>query len=123
MRRGVTMWDPEQTYVDASVRLEGDDVLLPGVVLQGDCVVGRGAEVGPACHLVDTFVGEGAKVANTNAEHAEIGEGALVGPFTVLGPGTQVAPGAVVAPFSHLEAEDDGEGEGGGTDGSPTPAR
>jgi bifunctional UDP-N-acetylglucosamine pyrophosphorylase/glucosamine-1-phosphate N-acetyltransferase len=124
MRRGVTMWDPEQTYVDASVRLEGDVVLLPGVVLQGDCVVGRGAEVGPACHLVDTFVGEGAKVANTNAVHAEVGEGAQVGPFAVLGPGTQVAPGAVVPPFSHLEAEseDDGEVDGRDRGGDPTTA-
>jgi bifunctional UDP-N-acetylglucosamine pyrophosphorylase / glucosamine-1-phosphate N-acetyltransferase len=126
MRRGVTMWDPDETYVDTSVRLERDVVLLPGVILQGDCVLAGGAEVGPACHLVDTFVGEGAKVSNTNAVHAEIGEGAIVGPFAVLGPGTQVAPGDVVAPFSHLEADaDDGadaDGEIPGGDAS-TPAR
>ena len=33
MRRGVTMWDPERTYVDAEVQLATDVVLLPGVVL------------------------------------------------------------------------------------------
>jgi bifunctional UDP-N-acetylglucosamine pyrophosphorylase/glucosamine-1-phosphate N-acetyltransferase len=105
MRRGVTMWDPEQTYVDASVRLERDVVLLPGVVLQGDCVVGGGAEIGPDSHLVDTFVGEGAKVPNTSAVRAEIGEHAQIGPFAVLGPGAQIAPGAVVAPFTHVPGE------------------
>jgi len=102
MRRGVTMWDPEHTYVDASVRLERDVVLLPGVVLQGDCVLGGGSEVGPDSHLVDTLVGEGATVANTNAVRAEIGDHARVGPFVVLGPGTIVGPGAVVEPFTHL---------------------
>ena len=30
MRRGVTMWDPERTYVDAEVHLEADVSLLPG---------------------------------------------------------------------------------------------
>ena len=40
-----------------------DVVLLPGVVLQGDCVVGGGAEVGPDSRLVDTFVGEGFRPA------------------------------------------------------------
>jgi bifunctional UDP-N-acetylglucosamine pyrophosphorylase/glucosamine-1-phosphate N-acetyltransferase len=105
MRRGVTMWDPEQTYVDASVRLERDVVLLPGVVLQGDCVVGGGAEIGPDSHLVDTFVGEGAKVPNTSAVRAEIGEHAQIGPFAVLGPGAQIAPGAVVAPLTHVPGE------------------
>ena len=42
MRRGVTMWDPERTYVDAAARLEADVSLLPGVVLRGACVVGAG---------------------------------------------------------------------------------
>ena len=42
MRRGVTMWDPERTYIDVDVELEPDVVLLPGVILQG-CVRDRRA--------------------------------------------------------------------------------
>ena len=64
MRRGVTMWDPERTYIDVEVELEPDVVLLPGVILQGACVIGAHAEVGPQVHLVDTVVGEGAVVAS-----------------------------------------------------------
>ena len=60
MRRGVTMWDPERTYIDVDVELEPDVVLLPGVILQGSCVIGAHAEIGPEVHLVDTVVGEGA---------------------------------------------------------------
>jgi len=29
MRRGVTMWDPERTYIDTEVHLEADVSLLP----------------------------------------------------------------------------------------------
>jgi bifunctional UDP-N-acetylglucosamine pyrophosphorylase / glucosamine-1-phosphate N-acetyltransferase len=105
MRRGVTMWDPERTYVDASTRLEPDVVLLPGVVLQGECLVGAGAEIGPDCHLIDTNVGAGAKVTKSTAAHAEIGEDAQVGPFAVLGPGAHVPDRQVVAPFSRLGAD------------------
>jgi bifunctional UDP-N-acetylglucosamine pyrophosphorylase/glucosamine-1-phosphate N-acetyltransferase len=105
MRRGVTMWDPERTYVDANARLEPDVVLLPGVVLQGECTLGAGTEVGPDCHLVDTVVGPGAKVTKSTAARAEIGPDARVGPFVVLGPGAQVPDGAYVAPFTHLGAD------------------
>ena len=130
MRRGVTMWDPEQTYVDASVRLAEDVVLGPGVVLQGDCVVGAGAEigpgvvlqgdcvvgagaeVGPGCHLVDTEVGDAAVVMQTMASGARIGPRSTVGPFVALGSGAEVAPGAVVPAFSQLPA-------GGATPGPP----
>jgi bifunctional UDP-N-acetylglucosamine pyrophosphorylase/glucosamine-1-phosphate N-acetyltransferase len=105
MRRGVTMWDPERTYVDAGVRLEPDVVLLPGVVLQGECVVSAGAEIGPDCHLVDTIVGPGAMVTKSAVVRAVIGEEARVGPFASLGPGANVADRAVVGPFTHLGAD------------------
>ncbi len=65
MRRGVTMWDPERTYIDVDVVVEPDVVLLPGVILQGACVIGAHAEIGPDAHLVDTVVGEGAAVASS----------------------------------------------------------
>ena len=105
MRRGVTMWDPERTYVDAGVRLEPDVVLLPGVVLQGDCIVAAGAEIGPDCHLVDTSVGPGAKITKSAAVRAVIGEEARVGPFVSLGPGANIADRDVVEPFTQLGAD------------------
>lgn len=115
MRRGVTMWDPELTYVDASVQLAPDVVLLPGVVLQGDCILGPGAEIGPDTRLVDTEVGEGAIVTMSSADHASIGAHARVGPFVWLGPGSQVDVAGVVEPFTHIgerfgEPADDASG-------------
>ena len=106
MRRGVTMWDPERTYVDASVQLEPDVVLLPGVVLQGDCRISAGAEIGPDCHLVDSVVGEGARVTKTTAVRADVGSHARVGPFVSLGPGAEVAPGALVEAFTRVPGVD-----------------
>ena len=75
MRRGVTMWDPERTYVDAEVHLEADVSLLPGVILRGNCVVGAGAEIGPNSVLTDTTVGDGAVVAASVCTLAAIGAG------------------------------------------------
>src|ERR1700728_1390800 len=84
MRRGVTMWDPERTYVDAEVHLEADVSLLPGVILRGNCVVGAGTEIGPNSILTDTSVGAGARI----------------GAYSVLEPGAEVADGVELAPHS-----------------------
>ncbi|HXA32948.1 MAG TPA: NTP transferase domain-containing protein [Acidimicrobiales bacterium] len=100
MRRGVTMWDPERTYIDTDVQLSPDVVLLPGVILQGECQVAEQAEIGPNCHLVDTVVGEGAVIANSVSRRAEVGSEARVGPFAVLGEGEVVPRGATVGPRS-----------------------
>jgi len=99
MRRGVTMWDPERTYVDTTVELSPDVALWPGVVLRGRCVVGRGAEIGPDTTLIDTEVGEWAEIRYSMCERARVGAGARVGPFAALAPGADVGDGERVAPF------------------------
>ena len=93
MRRGVTMWDPRQTYLDTSVRLAPDVTLLPGVILEGVTTVGAGAVLGPSVHLVDCEVAPGARLSHTVASHAVIGEQCSVGPYVVLEEGTRLAPG------------------------------
>jgi bifunctional UDP-N-acetylglucosamine pyrophosphorylase/glucosamine-1-phosphate N-acetyltransferase len=99
MRRGVTMWDPERTYIDVDVVIEPDVVLLPGVILQGSCVVGPHSEVGPDVHLVDTVVGQGAVVASSVGRRSVIGANARIGPYAVLAEGTEVADGGTVGPW------------------------
>ena len=82
MRRGVTMWDPERTYVDAEVELAPDVVLLPGVILRGRTTVGEGPRSAPTCTLEDTEVGERAEVRNS----------VCAGPWSGTGPGWGPTP-------------------------------
>ena len=107
LREGVTMLDPERTYIDATVRLGEDVTLFPGVLLQGQTRIGAGAEVGPNTRLVDCVVGEGAVVEETVARDADIGAGAVVGPYASLAPGASVKPGTRTGAFY---TEETGEG-------------
>jgi bifunctional UDP-N-acetylglucosamine pyrophosphorylase/glucosamine-1-phosphate N-acetyltransferase len=107
MRRGVTMLDPERTYVDTSVSLAADVTLFPGTLLQGSTVIATGCEIGPNSHLVDCVVGERATVANSVAHSAEIGSEAVVGPYATILPGGRVAPGAVTGPYFMGRSDDE----------------
>jgi bifunctional UDP-N-acetylglucosamine pyrophosphorylase/glucosamine-1-phosphate N-acetyltransferase len=98
MRRGVTMVDPEATYVDTTVELSADVVLYPGTHLQGRTSVAGGAELGPNTQLADCTVGGRAVVTATIGRNCEIGADAHVGPWAYLPPGTRIAPGASTGP-------------------------
>ena len=108
MRRGVTMLDPERTYVDTSVVLARDVTLFPGTLLQGQTVIGAGSEIGPNSHLFDCVVGERATVTNSVVRSAEIGDDALVGPYASILPGARVAPGTVTGPCFIGRIDEDG---------------
>lgn len=108
LRAGVSLVDPSSTYLDSTVRLGADVTIFPGTILQGDTVVGAGAEIGPHTRLVDCVVGDGARVEQSNGRDAEIGTEAVVGPFAVLAPGAVVPGGAVTGPFYASSGPDDG---------------
>ena len=99
MRAGVTVVDPATTWVQASVDLGPDVVLLPGTSLEGATSVASGAVIGPDTTLVDVEVGENATVARTHGSLSVIGPDASVGPFAYLRPGTSLGAGGKIGTF------------------------
>jgi bifunctional UDP-N-acetylglucosamine pyrophosphorylase/glucosamine-1-phosphate N-acetyltransferase len=110
MRAGVTMVDPERTYVDTTVELEAEVRLLPNTMLQGHTVVHRGSVVGPDVQLVDTIVGRDCVIRQTVAVEAELGERVTCGPYAYLRPGTRVGDDAHVG--THVEIKNSEIGAG-----------
>lgn len=99
MLNGVTLVDPEHTYLDVTVRLGRDITVYPGSVLSGTTMVGDGCEIGPHTHLVDCVVESGATISHSVARASRIGAEAVVGPFASLPPGTVITSGEQVPPF------------------------
>jgi bifunctional UDP-N-acetylglucosamine pyrophosphorylase/glucosamine-1-phosphate N-acetyltransferase len=99
LRSGVTMVDPTAVYVDTTVLVGTDVTLFPGVILQGNTVIGSGSEIGPNSRLVDTVVGDSCAVQASTAVNARIGDRCVVGPYASLGPADVVASDTVTGPF------------------------
>jgi bifunctional UDP-N-acetylglucosamine pyrophosphorylase/glucosamine-1-phosphate N-acetyltransferase len=110
MRAGVTVRDPETTWIDVGVTLEADTVLEPNTLLRGATTVATGAQVGPNTELVDTEVGARAEISNTTSYSAIIGPEATVGPYTYLRPGTRLGVGAKAGGFVEMKNAVIGDG-------------
>jgi bifunctional UDP-N-acetylglucosamine pyrophosphorylase/glucosamine-1-phosphate N-acetyltransferase len=96
---GVTMVDPERTYIDATVRLGTDITIFPGTMLQGSTVIGDGCELGPDIRLDRCQIGRNTRIEKATATLATVGADCHVGPFAVLQPGSDLGPGTVTGPF------------------------
>jgi bifunctional UDP-N-acetylglucosamine pyrophosphorylase/glucosamine-1-phosphate N-acetyltransferase len=110
MLAGVTVVDPASTFVDVTVTFGQDALIHPGTQLLGATHVAEGAEVGPNTRLKDTRVGAGARVDNTVADGAVIGEQASVGPFAYLRPGTNLGLKAKAGTYVEMKNATIGEG-------------
>ncbi|MDO5699562.1 MAG: bifunctional UDP-N-acetylglucosamine diphosphorylase/glucosamine-1-phosphate N-acetyltransferase GlmU [Dermatophilus congolensis] len=99
MRAGVTIIDPASTWIDSDVSIGADTTIHPDTQLRGATTIGADTVIGPDVTLIDSEVGDGARVWRTDGEAVEVGPGAKVGPYVHLRPNTTVGEGAVVEGF------------------------
>jgi bifunctional UDP-N-acetylglucosamine pyrophosphorylase/glucosamine-1-phosphate N-acetyltransferase len=110
MKAGVTMVDPAQTYIDATVELEHDVRIQPNTTLEGRTVIGTGSTVGPNVRLTDAVVGERVQIMYTVGRECEVGDDCEIGPFAYLRPGTRLAAGVKVGTYVEVKNADIGAG-------------
>jgi bifunctional UDP-N-acetylglucosamine pyrophosphorylase/glucosamine-1-phosphate N-acetyltransferase len=109
-RAGVTFQAPQTIRVEAGVEIGPDTVIGPGCTLSGTARIGKGVELGPHSTVIDSAVGDGAKVIHSYLVEAEVLDSASVGPFAYLRPGTVVREGAKIGTFVEVKNSDIGKG-------------
>jgi bifunctional UDP-N-acetylglucosamine pyrophosphorylase/glucosamine-1-phosphate N-acetyltransferase len=110
MRAGVTIVDPGQTTIDATVTIGQDATIEPGCVLRGATTIEAGATVGPQSTVIDSSIGEGSRVLHSYLLDARVGAGVSVGPFAYLRPGTVLREGSKIGTFVEVKNSDIGAG-------------
>lgn len=90
MLAGVTMIDPDSTYIEAGVTLGMDTVVRPNTYIQGDTTIGEGCEIGPNAHIRNSRIGNGCKVFMSVMESAQLEDNVDIGPFARLRKGAHL---------------------------------
>ncbi|MDP3062470.1 MAG: bifunctional UDP-N-acetylglucosamine diphosphorylase/glucosamine-1-phosphate N-acetyltransferase GlmU [Chloroflexota bacterium] len=103
MLAGVTILDPSTTYIDASVELAEDTVVLPNTMLLGATQVGGQCRIGPNAMIRDSAIGERCVVIASVLEEATLEAGVTIGPFSHLRPGAYLEAGVHLGNFAEVK--------------------
>jgi len=110
MLAGVSVEDPDSTFVDWGVEVGRDTLLRAGTHLLGRTTVGAACEVGPGSFLRNAFVGDRATVVTSHLLECVVESGCSVGPFAYIRPNTVLAEGAKAGTFVEIKNSRIGEG-------------
>jgi len=90
MKEGVTIVDPDTTWIEASVKIEQDAEILPNTILEGATVIGEDAVIGPNARLTDSLVEDDVIIYNSIVAGSTIRRGACIGPYSYIRPGSTI---------------------------------
>lgn len=104
MLEGVTILDPNTTYIEMSVRLSKDVVIYPGVHLRGETHIGEGCIIENGAIIKDTVIEKNAHVLPYSwCDQAYIGERSEVGPFARLRPDARLESDVKIGNFVEVK--------------------
>ena len=79
MLEGVSMEDPDSTYISPEVKIGKDTVIFPNTTISGNCELGTANEIGPNVFLENVKMGNNNKVSNKSIRNKTIGNNEKLG--------------------------------------------
>ena len=96
MKEGITIKDPNTTYIDSDVILGKDSIVFPNTHIYGKSVFGECSTVGPNSIIIDTEVGDNCKIINSHIEKSVIKNDVSIGPYS------HIRPGCILHNYVHI---------------------
>ena len=104
MDQGVTLIDPEATYIEPLVKIGRDTIIYPNVYLQGETVIGEDCVIETAVKIVDSILEDRVHVKmGCVITQSRLGEGADMGPFAHLRPLSDLREGVHIGNFVEVK--------------------
>jgi bifunctional UDP-N-acetylglucosamine pyrophosphorylase/glucosamine-1-phosphate N-acetyltransferase len=110
MLNGVTLIDPETTYIDADVKIGEDSVIEPNVVIKGQTVISKGVHITSGSRIESSRLHHNTEVRNSTIEYSVLEPGANVGPYAHLRPETILHENVHIGNFVEVKASTLGVG-------------
>jgi bifunctional UDP-N-acetylglucosamine pyrophosphorylase/glucosamine-1-phosphate N-acetyltransferase len=110
MNEGVTLLEPELTFIGPEVKVGKDTVIYPLTFIEGTTTIGEGCIIGPSSRIVNSIIGNNVKLQYAVVIESVIEDEATIGPYAHLRPGTQISRKAKVGSFVEVKKSQVGEG-------------
>ncbi|MGB4440590.1 MAG: bifunctional UDP-N-acetylglucosamine diphosphorylase/glucosamine-1-phosphate N-acetyltransferase GlmU, partial [Sedimentibacter sp.] len=103
MVSGVTIIDPENTYIEDSVIIGNDTVIYPGTFLEEGTSIGSHCIIGPNARIINSVIKNNITVESSKVIEASIDEGTTGGPFSYLRPGSNLGKNVKIGDFVEIK--------------------
>jgi bifunctional UDP-N-acetylglucosamine pyrophosphorylase/glucosamine-1-phosphate N-acetyltransferase len=110
MYNGVTIIDPENTYIGPDVKIGKDSIIQPMTFISGCTEIGTGCIIGPMTRINESVIDNEVEIIRSEVDSATIEKGCKVGPYSRLRPGAYLRKNVKVGNYVEIKKSTLGEG-------------
>lgn len=103
MLNGVTMINPDQTYIGKDVQIGMDTIIYPNTILEGKTTIGENCIIGPNAKIIHSQVGNHTAIDQSTVLRSTIGEYTSVGPYAYIRPDCKIGDHIKIGDFVEIK--------------------
>lgn len=103
MRFGVTIVDPNTTYISTDTVIGKDTVIHPGTIIMGQNVIGQECTIGPNSELTNVVIKDRVIVKHSVVSDSVVGSDTTIGPFAQLRNQAQIGEHVRIGNFVEIK--------------------
>ena len=103
MQNGVTMVDPNTTYIDSDVKIGSDTIVEANVSLKGNTIIGEDCFIGSHSEISNSTIGDGVRVTNSTVKDSVMEKNSNVGPYSHIRPNSRIGESVHIGNFVEIK--------------------
>ena len=104
MLAGVTIKDPQTTYIETEATIGQDTTLLPNTYIRGRSAIGKGCEIGPNSIVEGSEVGDRCRIFASVVEESRVENDVVMGPYSHVRQGSLLQKGVHLGNYAEVKA-------------------
>ncbi|PAB57643.1 bifunctional UDP-N-acetylglucosamine diphosphorylase/glucosamine-1-phosphate N-acetyltransferase GlmU [Anaeromicrobium sediminis] len=103
MESGVTLIDPNNTYIDAQVEIGQDTIIYPGAIIKGNTIIGNECSIGHNTRIENSIIKDNVEIQSSTIIDSFVDEETTVGPYAYLRPNSKIGKKAKIGDFVEVK--------------------
>ncbi|SHH52622.1 bifunctional UDP-N-acetylglucosamine diphosphorylase/glucosamine-1-phosphate N-acetyltransferase GlmU [Tepidibacter thalassicus] len=103
MINGVTIIDPQNTYIECNVKIGMDTIIYPGCVISGNTTIGSNCIIGANSRIENSDIKDNVEIQISTIINSTVGENSSVGPYAYLRPNSEVGCNVKIGDFVEIK--------------------
>ncbi|MBU5439284.1 bifunctional UDP-N-acetylglucosamine diphosphorylase/glucosamine-1-phosphate N-acetyltransferase GlmU [Tissierella sp. MSJ-40] len=103
MKQGITIINPEHTYIEEGVKIGRDTIIYPGVIIEGNTEIGEDCVIKQNTKILNSIIGDKVEIESSTIEDSSIGDSTHIGPYAHLRPNSRIGKNVKIGNFVEVK--------------------